>query len=222
MVYQGLIEVGQIGNKLWLLWLIAAMFGSGVTLASFMKLIHTVFLGEKFSAKESGIKEVSAPMWITTSVLALLCVTFGVFAYAIPLKYLIFPAIGEAGFSGIWQPGLATLMIFGGIILGLIIYLVSNTRGFREDSSYVGGEILTEETRVTGVDFYDSVKDMPLLKGIYEKAEQKVFDIYDQGRKLALCISDKLRECHTGILRTYLVWCLLGMLVLLIILMRQV
>ena len=63
---------------------------------------------------------------------------------------------------------------------------------------------------------------MPLLKGIYEKAEQKVFDIYDQGRKLVFCVGEKLSECHTGILRTYLAWCLLGMLVLLIILMMQV
>ncbi len=224
MIYQGVI---QAGGNLWFVWLVAAMFGSALTLASFAKLIHAIFLGQKSPAKEGepAAKEVSVTMWVPIAVLAFLCVLFGVFAHALPLKYLIFPAVKaltgaeEVVFPGIWAPGLATLMLIGGIALGLIIYLLSNIKGLREDSSYIGGEVLPEEARVTGVDFYGSIKEMPFLKSIYEQAEQKVFDIYDQGRNLVLCISEKLREFHTGVLRTYLVWCLLGMLVLLFVLM---
>ena len=43
MIYQGLIETGKAGGHLWLVWLIAAMFGSALTLASFMKLLYAVF-----------------------------------------------------------------------------------------------------------------------------------------------------------------------------------
>jgi len=219
MVYQSIIDVGKGGDKLWLIWLVAAMFGSALTLASFTKLIHAVFLGQGASKREPEVKEVSPAMWIPMGVLALLCVVFGIFAYAVPLKHLILPAVDGVSFSGIWSPGLATLMILIGIVLGLIIYLLSNLKGFRVDSTYIGGEILPAENRITGVDFYGSVKDTPVLKGAYDKAENKVFDLYEQGKKLTLCISDKLKEFHTGILRTYLVWCLLGLIILMLVLM---
>ncbi|MBU1006811.1 MAG: hypothetical protein KKH08_04380, partial [Candidatus Omnitrophica bacterium] len=46
MVYQGLVEKGKSGGVLWIFCLVAAMFGSGLTLASFIKLIHAMFLGK--------------------------------------------------------------------------------------------------------------------------------------------------------------------------------
>jgi NADH:ubiquinone oxidoreductase subunit 5 (subunit L)/multisubunit Na+/H+ antiporter MnhA subunit len=240
MIYQGVISMGKTGNASWVLWIVAAMFGSALTLASFAKLIHAVFLGQK-SSQYRDVKEVSFPMWIPMVALALLCVTFGVFAQALPIKHFIQPAMnavyssrvspleialtGEAAkvtYSGIWWSGWATLMILGGVILGLVIYLLGNLKGFRGDNSYVGGEILAGETRVTGVDFYGTVKDIPLFRRIYALAEAKTFDLYEQGKKLTFCISDKLKEAHTGILRTYLAWCLIGLLVILLYLMTQI
>jgi len=81
LVYQGLIELGQQGDKLWIIWLIAALFGSGLTLASFMKLIHAIFLGkpskdiEKKNIKESGLLIIGPIL-----TLAVLCIIFGIFA----------------------------------------------------------------------------------------------------------------------------------------------
>ena len=46
MIYQGIIESARGGGHLWVLWLVAAMFGSALTLASFMKVVHAVFLGQ--------------------------------------------------------------------------------------------------------------------------------------------------------------------------------
>ena len=51
MIYQGIIETGRQGSHLWILWLMAAMFGSALTLASFMKLVHAVFLGQPSSER---------------------------------------------------------------------------------------------------------------------------------------------------------------------------
>ncbi|GAI75218.1 unnamed protein product, partial [marine sediment metagenome] len=47
MIYQGVAELGKLGGggNLWIVWLLAAMFGSALTLASFIKLIHAIFLG---------------------------------------------------------------------------------------------------------------------------------------------------------------------------------
>lgn len=50
LIYQGIIETVRNGGYLWVLWLVAAMFGSALTLASFMKLTHAVFLGQPSKA----------------------------------------------------------------------------------------------------------------------------------------------------------------------------
>ena len=222
MVYQGVIELGKGGDKFWIIWLVAAMFGSALTLASFMKLIHSVFLGSPSPTAPRPARkrnEVSFAMWMPMAVLAGLCVIFGVFAYRVPLKNFIFPAVPGVSFPGFWSPGLATLLIIIGIILGVIIYWSGNIKGLRTDTAYVGGEIIPQDSRVTGVDFYDTIKDLGTLKGIYKEAEKKLFDIYDQGMKFIFFFIRGLRKIHSGVLPTYLSWCLSGMLILFIIIM---
>ena len=54
MVYQGLVEAGT--DRYWI-FLVAAMFGSALTLASFVKIAHAVFLGER-PRELSGVTEV--------------------------------------------------------------------------------------------------------------------------------------------------------------------
>ena len=44
MIYQSLIENGRSGGFAWIIWLSAAVFGSALTLAYLMKLVHAVFL----------------------------------------------------------------------------------------------------------------------------------------------------------------------------------
>lgn len=224
MVYQGCIEVGKTGDRLWIIWLAAAMFGSALTLASFVKLIHATFLGqpsEKIKEIFGKIKEVNFAMVLPMVTLAGLCVIFGVFAYQVPLKFFIHPSIGEIPtFPGFWSPSLATWLIIIGIVMGLLIYLLGNIKGVREDTSYIGGEVTEPRMTVSGVDFYQTISEMGLLKGIYRKAEAKVFDIYDQGRRLTFFITNRFRHLHSGLLPAYLVWCLVGMLVLFFILVR--
>ncbi|MBU1862854.1 MAG: hypothetical protein KKH94_04215, partial [Candidatus Omnitrophica bacterium] len=88
MIYQGIIDTAREGGHLWILWLVSAMFGSALTLASFMKLVHAIFLGQpsleqSVARKKKG--EVRPAMWFPTGILAGLCIIFGVFAYRIPL-----------------------------------------------------------------------------------------------------------------------------------------
>ncbi len=225
MVYQGVIELGKGGDKLWIIWLVAAMFGSALTLASFMKLIHSVFLGSSSTttpSPEPKRKEVSFAMWFPMAVLAGLCVIFGVFAYKVPLKNLILPAVPGVSFLGFWSPGLATLLIIIGIVLGVIIYWLGRIKGLRTDTAYVGGEIIPQDSRVTGVDFYDTIRDLATLKGIYRKSEKKLFDIYDQGTRFVFFFIRGLRKIHSGVLSTYLFWSLFGMLILFIIMLFRI
>ncbi len=228
MVYQGVIETAKNGGHLWIIWLVAALFGSALTLASFMKLVHTVFLGQpsKAHSQEPGArspKETGPTMWIPTVILAALCIIFGVFAYRVPLRMFILPSLNQAvTFSGTWFSSLAGILLLAGIAIGFIIYLLGSAVKTREAQIFVGGEILSDvpQMRVSGVEFYNTIKEIGILKIIYRLAEKKAFDIYELLKKFCFIFTRILRFIHTGILTTYLIWILLGMIILFFVLMR--
>jgi len=223
MVYQGVIEVGKGGGYLWIVWLVAALFGSSLTLASFMKLTHAVFLGQPAQRKRQD-KEVGFSMWAPPIVLATLCVIFGVFAFSIPIRRFIAPSVeGHIAYAGTWGASLATLLILIGIVIGVVIYLLARvTTTQRQVDAFVGGESLEQhpDMRTSGVDFYDTIRNLPVLHGIYELAQKRVFDIYEFAKGICLFFNKILRALHTGILTTYLLWMLLATVVLLFVLMR--
>jgi len=226
MVYQGVLETAGSGSRLWIIWLVAAMFGSALTLASFMKLVHAIFLGQPSSGPRStvhGPQETGPAMWIPTVTLASLCIIFGVFAYMIPLSIFIFPSVEKAiQFSGVWTPGLATILVLIGVAVGFIIYLFGTITKTRESEGFVGGEDMEAhpDMRVSGVEFYNTIKDIGPLKRIYGLAEKRTFDIYEVGGRITSGIIKVLRYIHNGVLPSYLSWCLLGMIVLFYILLR--
>ncbi len=223
MIYQGIIEFGKNGGVLWIFCLAAALFGSALTLAAFMKVVHAVFLGQPCNQElRTKNQEPEAPMmWIPQAVLALLCIIFGVFAYQIPLKLFILPSVNypaEFTFIGTWNAGLATILILTGIILGIIIYWIRiKPLSIREDGYYIGSEKLDEqpEVRFSGTGFYNTILEFGFLRRFYSLAQAKVFDLYEVLSKLVLGIGAMLRYIHNGVLSTYLTWCLLGMIVLL-------
>ncbi|MFZ2602887.1 MAG: proton-conducting transporter membrane subunit [Candidatus Omnitrophota bacterium] len=225
MIYQGLIQRLNAGHwpLISVICLVAALFGSALTLASFMKLLHAAFLGQPDKAIASKrINEVGWQMWFPCVILAGICVVFGVFANQIPLKYFILPAINGVTFIGTWYAGLSTALIIVGLILGALVFKLRVLKPkIRPDTAFVGGETLDlKETRVTGTDFYNTVKEFGVLKSIYNKAERGFFDIYEQGKTLIFGIGRFLQFLHNGVLPTYLVWTLLGMIGLFLVLMR--
>lgn len=228
MVYQGIIESGKHGGHLWVIWLVAAMFGSALTLASFVKLLHSVFLGAR-EKRGQGPKEVGLGMWLPTLGLGVLCLVFGIFAFALPLKAFILPVLNAvpalrmpppAAWLGWWTPGLATILIVAGIIIGLVIYLAGRLKRVRVDSSYVGGEILPGDSRVTGTGFYNTVAEMGFFRKFYALGERKNFDAYEYGKDLVGYLARALKVLHSGVLSGYLTWCLAGLVVVLGILLR--
>lgn len=227
MVYQGLINQLQINDYglqiMAILCLVAAMFGSGLTLASFMKLMHATFLCQQTNKPASQqTSEVSWTMWLPCVILAIICVIFGIFAYQIPLKYFILPAVKGVAFIGTWYAGLSTSLVITGLVLGVLIFKLKGLRPtIRPDTAFVGGEVIDlRQGRVTGTEFYNTIKDLGLLGAIYKRAEAGFFDIYNQGKNLIFSISGILQYLHNGILPTYLVWCLLGMLGLFLVLLK--
>ncbi|MFH1621599.1 MAG: proton-conducting transporter membrane subunit [Candidatus Omnitrophota bacterium] len=220
MVYQGIIELAKTGTKLWPIWLVAAMFGSALTLASFMKLIHTIFLGQP-SKQNLSVRESPKSMLTPVIILAGLCIIFGVFAVKIPIKLFIAPSLKQPlVFSGAWNSSLATLFILVGLLIGFIIYLLGSLKS-REVKQFIGGEDLEKnsEMRPSGVEFYNTVKEIPFLQFMYNRAEEKLFDIYEVGKNITFGVNSFFRYLHNGVLPTYCVWVLLGMIVIFLVIL---
>jgi NADH:ubiquinone oxidoreductase subunit 5 (subunit L)/multisubunit Na+/H+ antiporter MnhA subunit len=179
-----------------------------------MKLIHAIFLGQPSNDRIKNVEEVPLFMNIAPIVLALLCIIFGVFFMAISLRFIILPSIDRPVlFNGVWNSSLAVVFIFIGLLIGWIVYLLSNLKT-RQVSTFIGGERLEDNSEInpSGVEFYNTVKEIPLLQFIYKKAQEKTFDIYEQGKKITFSLSALLQRLHNGILPTYIVWYLLGMI----------
>jgi len=223
MIYQGLIKLGTAGDNVWVIWLIAAMFGSALTLASFMKLIHTIFLGiPSKEISEKNPSEGNFSLVFPPSVLALICIVFGIFPLTIPIKHLIQPVIPGISYIGLWSSSLATILILVGLAIGAIIYFYGRVfSNIREQEHFIGGEKLEIEERVTGTGFYNTIKEFSILKKIYTQAEMKVYDIYDQLLRLSDLIAETFRKVHTGVLTLYYSWVVVALIILLIILMGR-
>jgi formate hydrogenlyase subunit 3/multisubunit Na+/H+ antiporter MnhD subunit len=244
MIYQGIIEMsGKI--NVWFIFLICAMFGSILTLAYNLKLAHSVFLGER-PRELNKVREARFEMVMPTLLLALTCIIFGIFAQAIPLKYLILPGLGlEIGEIGFWSPTLATFLIIVGIVLGVVVYLLGTAMKPRRARVFVGGELLDEEaSRTTGSNFYTSMDSVDMLKKTYDFGEGGAFDFYNYLGAAANGVAVLAREVfnslvaalyrivgrivgmvgkltsllHTGELYNYVGWVFLGGIIILLIL----
>jgi len=220
MIYQGLIDAlntsGSFAMKLVIaLSLVAALVGSGLTLASFLKLNAGVFLGQA----SRKTKEVGALLLIPGLILAFLCVIFGIFA-SVTILPLITKSVGTVSAFGVWMPQAATALIILGILIGVIVFKLM-TQKMRVSSRYTGGEdIKEEELDVKVAPFYNTVKELGFLGRIYQLAERKTFDIYEQLVRLASRLTRFLQYLHNGVLPTYLVWCLIGVMALFFIFLR--
>ncbi len=228
MIYQGLIQMKTVQTgaaaALWPVWLLTAMFASALTLASFVKLVHSIFLS-RLPDELKTTREVSPLQTIPMIVLALLCVFFGVF-YQIPLEKFICPALGitpgTAIFSGNWDSVLATTLMVLGIGLGLVILVVGLlAKKVRIVPTWACGEVQDNERMIIpGTHFYKTVSDMGGLKQLYSGQEKGYFDFYTQSAKCGLGLTGYLRWLHSGILPMYLTWVTLGLLVILFIVCR--
>lgn len=226
MVYQGILETASQQGTIWQIiintCLVLAVFGSALTLASFIKFIHAIFLS-KLPKKYNDVKEVCFINWFANNLLALLCVIFGVLAFALPVKMFLLPIL-PAGtmlsdiLLGFYSTKVIMFLFVISIILGTIIYLIF--RKIRFDDEYVGTKPTTEAHRLTGVDFYNEIKEMRPFRQIYKLAEKKYFDIYNWYENFLFGFGDVLHKLHTGLLHTYAMWMLAGLVIVTLILVN--
>jgi len=219
MIYQGIIDFGSgsgIASKLWVIWLALAVFGSALTLASFIKFIGGIFLGRRKDAFDK-VREVPVLMWIPLAVLALFCIGFGVFATNFIVPKLFMPVTGEFQFTGFWNSSFVSLLVIISLALGMILYLALNLKKFRREDSFIGGEKIQAQTSYATPEFYKTIEEFRFFSWIYKKAGEKWFDIYDLSKKFVLWVSHQFSEAHTGVLPGYIIWVCAGLIVMLLI-----
>jgi formate hydrogenlyase subunit 3/multisubunit Na+/H+ antiporter MnhD subunit len=224
LVYQGLIEAAKDGGAVWLLWLIVAMFGSALTLAGMMKLLHAIFLGQAAADRPDMVADGAPTPWvmrIPPLILAALCLLFGIWAGPLTLRHLIGPMVDAAVVvPGLWQPTLATTMLLTGIGLGVLLFLGGRwARTLRQTEVFIGGETLdaVPGLRVSGSAFYNTLLDLPAVGAFYRIA--LTCNLPHIGSQLTVGMSRILGGLHSGLLPTYIGWCLFGVVMLLVVIL---
>jgi formate hydrogenlyase subunit 3/multisubunit Na+/H+ antiporter MnhD subunit len=219
MVYDGALQRGAI-------FYLAALLGSFFTAASFLKLGHAVFFG-KIARENETTKETSWPMLLPMMVIAAVCVLFGVY-HQFPLSRFIEPVLGAQQPQESHLAGNTMLIVFSGIVL----------------ISAILHHIFAAKLMGGGSKAADHIHHAPVFGEIYDRAEKRFFDPYDIGLKIvhgiskagwwvdraidwvydtlsvrsAYLLSDRIRKVHNGNYSWYIVWSLLGVVLVLMML----
>jgi len=230
-----------------LIALVAAMFGSALTLASFIKFIHAIFLGQEQPSEKKKPEEVSAPMRTAVVVLAGFCIVLGVVPNLF-LREFIEPWMSQrVFFLGTWNSAVSFVLVFTGLLLGLLYWASGKDKKVRQDDLFIGGEEPVFGPNFPATEFYRTIEDLPLMKRLYVFLKLESLDLFNiLGRLLRslayllyifvdrmlnlltyLCgylvlgFSWAFRKMHTGVLDFYLVWVLCGLLLVIFFLFRS-
>ena len=183
LIYQatlsGLASSGGIALRfVYMFALIAAMFGSALTLASFIKFIHAIFLGQDNNLKQP-LKETSWRMLMPLLVLSGLCVVLGIFANTF-IKDALVPSFSFVlKYGGSWNSGLVALFIALALLLGVLLWRIMPAKKVRQDSFFTGGETAYAYPDFPATEFYKTIEELPLLRGVYRLLKSERWDIYN-------------------------------------------
>jgi len=252
LLYQGTLigfynASGFMLRTVYLIALVAAMFGSALTLASFIKFIHAVFLGQDNSSDKAKVAEAPVRMRIPLMVLAGLCVVLGVLP-GLALKLFILPWLGQPlPLIGTWSSLTSCALILLGVLLGFLFWRNAQGSGVRVDEMSIGGEEPVFSPSFPGTEFYRTVEEVPFVHRIYRVLKLDSLDPYrfiwslfrvaayllfifvDRALNVltgfvgyaVLGLSWVFRRLHTGVLDLYLAWSLVGLAVIWFVLMRR-
>ncbi len=221
LVYDAALERGTV-------FYLAAILGSFFTAASFLKLGHAAFLG-KLSESNKNVKEAPLAMLIPMIVIASVCVLFGL-RHQLPID-LFRPVVGEQRLAG--HEFTANTMLIAISVVVLVGALLHHLLA----AKIMGG----------GYKASEHIRHAPILEGIYNRAEKRFFDPYDIGLKivqgisklgwwidraidwlydglsvyLANFITNGIKLAHTGSYSLYVVWSLVGILLVVIMLLKS-
>jgi len=239
LVYQGSLQLGGMGHPaLAITLVVVAVFGSALTLASFVKVMYAAFLSPAPKGRVGPKPRENFFLVAPMVVLALGCVLLGLFPNII-INDVLLPAVGpgvttgqailadtgqvSTGSLGLWSPGQATGLILVGILLGLL-YLWVSARGstVRVVRPFLAGEVPSttdDRFRIPGTQFYETVSKLPIIGPLLFHGDAGAMDAYHWSGKHGGTFVQMLRKWHTGLISLYVAWCVLGLTVMLVYLL---
>jgi formate hydrogenlyase subunit 3/multisubunit Na+/H+ antiporter MnhD subunit len=235
LVYQGTLSIGSSGLAVALI--VVAVFGSALTLASFVKVIYSGFLSgspKGQAAPRSAPKEsffLAAPM----VVLAAGCVVLGLFP-GLVIESALKPPVTEAittgqdlsaslgdistGGLGLWNPTQATGLILIGILIGMgFVWVFTRGTKVRIVRPFLGGEVPAasdDRFRVPGTHFYETISKLPIIGALLKHGQGGAMDLYHWSARYGGTLVELLRKQHTGLISLYVAWALIGLTVILV------
>jgi NADH-quinone oxidoreductase subunit L len=204
---------------------IAAILGSFLTAASFLKLGHAAYFGKR-AAENENVKESSLPMLVPMIVIAGLCVFFGLYN-KFAVSYFLAPILAGQEFTE--QTSRLLIALTAIVLVAAILH-----------------HIIGAKVNGGGVKAADHIHHAPVLSGIYDRAEKRFFDPYEWGLKivsiasnilffldravdwiydgltvtLAYGVSGIIKRLNTGNYSLYIIWSLLGGLIILVLMFK--
>ncbi len=236
LIYQGALD---LHSGLGVAMLVVAVFGSALTLASFVKVIYAAFLSRPPAGASSAVKGggesffTAAPM----IVLAVACIVLGLYPQIIignvlvPAVEPVLPGAAEAvavadrvvttDAGGLWSPSVATGLIVIGIIGGFLLLGVFALKKVRVVRPFLSGEIGIgdDRFRIRGTGFYETVRRLPVLGTLLKHGEGGAMDPYHWFGRSGGAFVQLLRAQHTGLISLYVAWCIVGLAVILVYLL---
>lgn len=159
LIFRGTLSTGYT------IFFIIAEIGSFLTLASLLKLGHAVFFGPRpENLKET--RESPFSMLLPMLALAGICLAFG-FGGRLPMETFISPALQALGLPSGELWGFHPDKLFFISVIVILAAVINHMLGL----SAAGGK---------AADAANHIRFAPGLKGIYDMAERKTFDIYEQ------------------------------------------
>jgi len=236
LVYQGTLEVSSSAPGLASALVVVAVFGSALTLASFVKVLYSAFLSPVPKEARYVTKPARESGWLVAPmiVLAAACVLLGL-APGLVINNVLIPAQGSADQIsagvraisvenlGYWSPIRATGLILLGLVLGLILlWIARQGQRVRIVRPFLAGEVPPpgdDRFRVPGTGFYETIQKLPVLGDLLRHGQGGAMDAYHWSGTYGHTLVELLRAQHTGLLGLYVVWTLAGLTVMLVYLL---
>ncbi|MCM8819965.1 MAG: hypothetical protein NC925_04125 [Candidatus Omnitrophica bacterium] len=242
LIYQSVfLEIAKnqgILKSFYIFSLISAMFGSALTLASFVKFISGVFFGKQ---KDVIIKsKENLSICLPFLVLSILCIILGIFPLGFLKKFIANNLGFEFAFLGLYKSIYIFSLIIFSLIFGLFLIKLLNFKIKYDAHPFVGSETTKQDFSFPSVEYYKNLEKIKPTSIFYNFSQIQTLDLYNLVLKvsdfislllhifidrfiyqittwlgyLILGLSWFLRKLHTGILDTYLFWIFAGIIIL--------
>ncbi|MGJ7923035.1 proton-conducting transporter transmembrane domain-containing protein [Neobacillus sp. LXY-4] len=178
IVYEAAMEKGEVFLAL------LSLAGSVITMAYFLKFLHSAFFGIP-SHNSEHVKEAPWTMLVPMGVLSVISIVFGIMP-GLPLM-VISKVLSMAGFAqpsftlfridtpiGVWQVGIITMTLLLALIVGLAL-LLSGNKKIRYTNAYTCGvsDIDADKINVSSQNLYET--PTKLVKKLHHQVIVPVF-----------------------------------------------